>query len=103
VANHGRAVTLSRDLSAANPGDVELRVALALALAGRGDAYAAFARDTPASPTRRSDLAAAERDYAEAVKLLTSLDQEGAIEGTDRETLENARKELARIREESRK
>jgi hypothetical protein len=45
-------------------------------------------------------LANAERDYAEAVQILEKLQQEGAIDGTDVTTLENARTELARIRQE---
>jgi hypothetical protein len=53
----------------------------------------------PPSQTRAADLANAERDYAEALQILEKLHQEGVIEGTDMATLENARKELARIRE----
>jgi eukaryotic-like serine/threonine-protein kinase len=96
LANHGRAVTMSRDLSAANPGNVELQFAVGLALTGRGDAYLGFAK----GPTRRADLAAAERDYAEAVNLVTALEQKQTIQGTDVQLLEKWRSELARIRSE---
>jgi eukaryotic-like serine/threonine-protein kinase len=96
LANHGRAVTMSRDLSAANPGNVELQFAVGLALTGRGDAYLGFAQGS----TRRADLAAAERDYAEAVNLVTALEQKQTIQGTDVQLLEKWRTELARIRSE---
>jgi tetratricopeptide (TPR) repeat protein len=98
LSHHTSAVTMSRELAAGNPGNVELRVAVALALAGRGDAYVQFAAGR--SATRLQDLASAEKDYAEAVQILEKLQQEQAIEGTDVTTLENARKELARIRQE---
>jgi hypothetical protein len=39
---------------------------------------------------------AAERDYA--VELLSKLQRDGVIQGTDVETLESARRELSRIR-----
>jgi len=97
LSNHTSAVTMSRELAAANAGNIELRVALALALMGRGDANVLFARS---SRSRAADLANAERDYAEAVQILEKLQQENAIEGTDVTTLENARKELGRIRQE---
>ena len=87
LSNHARALELARSLAAANPANVELRVALALALAGRGDAHVLFV-----------DLAAAERDYVEAVDLLSALDKQGVIQGTDLETLRAARAELDRIR-----
>jgi tetratricopeptide (TPR) repeat protein len=87
LANHDRAVTMTRALSTANAKNVELQVAVALALTGRGDAQVRF----KAWP-------AAERDYAEAVNLLAKLQQEGAIQGTDVETLDSARKELDVIR-----
>jgi eukaryotic-like serine/threonine-protein kinase len=98
LANHTRAVTMARELRADNPANVELGVALALALLGRGDAYAAFARG--GSATRRDDLAAAERDYVEGIQILELLEKAGTIEGTDVTTLENARKEIERIRRE---
>ena len=44
LANHGHAIDMSRRLSEENPSDIELRVALALALTGRGEAYASFGR-----------------------------------------------------------
>jgi non-specific serine/threonine protein kinase/serine/threonine-protein kinase len=97
LSNHTSAVTMSRELAAANAGNIELRVALALALSGRGDANVLFARS---SKSQAADWANAERDYAEAVQILEKLQQEGAIDGTDVTTLENARKELARIRQE---
>jgi non-specific serine/threonine protein kinase/serine/threonine-protein kinase len=99
LANHGRAVALVRELRAANAANVELGVALALGLLGRGDAYAGFAR-RPGAASRAADLAAAERDYVEAIEILTALQAAGSIEGTDLTTLENARKELERIRRE---
>jgi eukaryotic-like serine/threonine-protein kinase len=99
LENHSFAVTMTRALDAAAGGNVEYRVALALALSGRGDAYALFARATT-SPTRADDLALAERDYAEAVALYTTLDQQGHIQGTDKTAFDNTRKELARIRAE---
>jgi tetratricopeptide (TPR) repeat protein len=99
LANHTRAVTASRELRDANSGNVELRVALALALGGRGDAYAQFARRKTAG-SGPEDLAAAERDYAESVEILTKLQKENAIQGTDVQTLENNRAELEKIRKE---
>jgi tetratricopeptide (TPR) repeat protein len=99
LANHTRAVVATRALRDANVSNVELIVALALALGGRADARLTFARK-PFSPTRPDDLAAAERDYTESVALLTGLQAAGTIQGTDVTTLENHRKELARIQSE---
>ena len=99
LANHMRAVTASRELRDRNSGNVELRVALAIALAGRGDAYAQFARRRIAG-SGPADLAAAERDYAESVEILTQLQKENAIQGTDVQTLENNRAELEKVRKE---
>jgi serine/threonine protein kinase/tetratricopeptide (TPR) repeat protein len=99
LAHHMRAVTTSRELSTANLGNVELRVTIALALIERGDTYARFAR-RPGTPTRTADLAAAERDYTEAVDILTKLQEDGRIAGSDIETLEKAKRELTRIRGE---
>jgi non-specific serine/threonine protein kinase/serine/threonine-protein kinase len=96
LENHGYAVTMTRALTEAAPANAEYRVALALALSGRGDAYARFARATK-SPTRAGDLALAERDYVETVAILGDLQRKGAIEGTDLTTLESARAELAKI------
>jgi tetratricopeptide (TPR) repeat protein len=96
--SHTRAVTMARALQQRNPGNVELRVALGLALAGRADAHAGFARSAPAPSTRAADLEAAERDYAESVAIFTELQQAGAIQGTDLETLENNQRALADVR-----
>jgi non-specific serine/threonine protein kinase/serine/threonine-protein kinase len=100
LASHFLAVTMSRELSAANAGNVELRVNLALALISRADSQAALARRPSATATRADDRAAAERDYAEAIELLTKLQQEGFIDGTDVETMDKAREALARVRAE---
>jgi hypothetical protein len=78
---------MTRALRAANAKNLELQVAVALALTGRGDARVGF-----------KEWSAAERDYAEAVELLSTLQRDGAIQGTDVETLESARRELRRIR-----
>jgi non-specific serine/threonine protein kinase/serine/threonine-protein kinase len=100
LANHTRAVSMTRDLRGANPGNVELTMGLALALGGRADAYAAFARARPSPATRAADLAAAERDYAESVELLEALQRSGALGGTDLTTLESNRKALDGVRRE---
>jgi tetratricopeptide (TPR) repeat protein len=97
LANHTRAVTMSQELRTKNPANVELRVAVALALMGRGDAYIHFAEKGP-SQNRSEDLRTAVRDYEQGVALLEKLQQEGAIEGTDVTSLENGRRELNRIR-----
>ena len=90
---------MSRELQHGNPANVELRVALGLALAGRADARVGFAK-SPASRTRAADLAAAERDYAESVDIFTALRQAGSIEGSDLETLDTNRKALDNLRKE---
>ena len=100
LANHTGAVDATRALREANASNVELTVALALALGGRADARLIFARRQPPPPTRAEDLAAAERDYTESVALLTALQDAGTIQGTDVTTLENHRTELARIQAE---
>jgi len=100
LANHSRAVGMSRELQRKNPTNVELRVALGLALAGRADAYGLLARTRPARSSRAADLEAAERDYAESVEIFSALQQAGSIQGTDLETLENNRRELAKVRAE---
>ena len=100
LANHTRAVGMTRELRDANPGNVELTMGLALALGGRADAHAEFARTRPARATRAADLAAAERDYAEAVELLETLQRSGALGGTDVSTLENNRTQLEQVRAE---
>ena len=84
LANHARGIALSRELHAKNPDNVELAVAVALALVERGAAYVHF-----------GDTAAAERDYTEAVGILGALEKKGAIEGTDLATLAEARAALA--------
>jgi tetratricopeptide (TPR) repeat protein len=99
LTHHVQAVETSRQLSEANPADVELRVALGLALSGRGEAHAMFAR-AGGSPTRRADLLAAERDYQAAVDVLSALQREGAIDGTDLTSLEDARRQLTAVRQE---
>jgi non-specific serine/threonine protein kinase/serine/threonine-protein kinase len=101
LAHHARAIAISRELAAANPGDVELSVALALALNGRGDAFAAFARRGVPGGSRSDDLAAAVRDYTEGVALLEKLQAEGAIAGSDLDTLNAAKAELAKLSTES--
>ena len=73
---------MSRDLQRENPANVELRAAVGLALAGRADAYAGFAR-APSSRTRAADLEAAERDYAESVEIYQALRQ-GRVDRGDR-------------------
>jgi tetratricopeptide (TPR) repeat protein len=98
LRNHGNAIDMSRRLSAGNPSDIELRVALALALTGRGEAYAIFGGRH--GPHAVDDLRSAERDYDEAVRMLDALKEQGAIEGTDLQSLEEARTERARIREQ---
>ena len=99
LAHHSRAVDISRELSAGNRADVELALAQAIALAGRGDACVAFAA-RPGATQRAADLAAAERDYAEAVELMTRLRDRGALVGTDVELLTNAQASLQRVRQE---
>ena len=99
LANHTRAVTMSRDLQRENPANVELSVALGLALAGRADAYVGFAK-APATPTRAADSAAAERDYAESVGIYTALREAGSIKGSDLETLDTNRTVLDNVRKE---
>ena len=74
-------------------------MSVALALTGRADAYALLGRKGPAT-LRRDDLTAAERDYAEAASLMGKLQEEGAIEGTDRQTFERIRTELDSVRRE---
>jgi hypothetical protein len=88
-------VEIARELLAANPANVELKVAVALALAGRADAAEGFARR---GLDRAAGLARAERDYAEAVELLEALAKIHAIEGTDLQTLEQTRQSLAQVR-----
>jgi len=70
-------------------------VAVALALIGRADALAGFAA-TPRTAAS-GDREAAARDYREAIAILEALQAEGAIEGTDVDTLTRARGELDRL------
>jgi hypothetical protein len=90
---------MSRELSKVNPSNVELQVTVALALTGRADAYALLSRSAAAS-LRREDLVAAERDYGEAAAILGRLQEQGLIEGTDRQTLERIRTDLDRVRQQ---
>jgi hypothetical protein len=48
----------------------------------------------------RDDLTVAERDHGEAVSIMGTLQEEGAIEGTDRQTLDRIRKNLDGVRRE---
>ena len=100
IENHNLAVTMSRAISAANPANIEQRIAVVLALAGRADAVALLARRRVPGSTPAADFDMAERDYAEAMSVMEGLHAKGLLHGTDLETLENGRKELARIREE---
>jgi tetratricopeptide (TPR) repeat protein len=99
ITNHTRAVDMVRELSQSNPANAELRLSVALALTGRADAHALLAQKAPAD-VRRSDMTAAERDYSEATALMSKLQDEGAIEGTDQATLDRIRKDLDRVRRE---
>ena len=99
LASHTRAVEMSRELTAANPADYELRFALALALGGRADAYLLFAR-APRPAARPADLAAAERDYREALDIYSKLEEAGTLTGSDIEYVTNARAQLDKIRAE---
>ncbi len=96
LASHSQAVEMARALSASNADNVELRVSVALALIGRADAAGLLAGGAPSS-TRAVDLAGARRDYIEAIGILETLKDAGAIEGTDAATLEETRKKLAAL------
>jgi tetratricopeptide (TPR) repeat protein len=99
LANLTRAVDISRDLTVANPSDYELRFALGMAHAERGDAYLQFARAArPAS--RASDLAAAERDYVTALDIYQKLENAGTFAGSDKEYVDKARAQLNTVRSE---
>ena len=89
-ASLGRAVDVSRSLSQGNPDNVELRVAVAMALVERADASMVL-RQEGGQPADRDT---AERDYAEAVQILTALKDKGEIEGTDVDTLDKVRAKL---------
>jgi eukaryotic-like serine/threonine-protein kinase len=99
LANHARAVEISRELTAANPSDYELRFALGIALSERAEAYAQFAH-SPHSTARAADLAAAERDGAEALDIYTKLEAARTFSGTDKEYLDKTRSQLGKIRAE---
>jgi hypothetical protein len=99
LANHARAIDISRELSAANPSDYELRFALALAQSERADAYLAFAH-APGGRSREADVAAAEADYVAALAIYQELEQAGSLTGTDKSYVEHARKQLESTRAE---
>lgn len=92
------AVEISRELSAGNPDNVEMRVTIALALGERGDAALVLNGRASAQPvTRSADRAMAVRDYTEAVAILQSLKEQGAIEGTDVDTLDATARKLSAL------
>jgi tetratricopeptide (TPR) repeat protein len=99
IGNHTRAVSMTRELSKANPANAELRLSVALALTGRADAHALLSKSAPAT-LRREDLTSAERDYAEAAAIFGTMQDEGLIEGTDRQTFERVRSDLDRVRKD---
>ena len=99
LANHTRAVDLSRELTTANPTDYELRFALGIAYAGRGDAYVEFAQ-APRPSSRAADLAAAERDYTSALDIYSKLQQAGTFAASDKEYVDKAQEQLAKVRAE---
>jgi len=95
MASLDRAVETCRALAASNAANVEWRIAVASALIERGDGYVVLG----GGPARRpDDREAAARDFGEAVQILTTLQTEGALEGTDVGTLEQAQKKLATVR-----
>ena len=95
LASLDRAVAVARDLSRANPDNVEWRIAVALALDARGDSLRTLAAGPRAGAAAAADRVAAHRDYREALDLLTALDREGVIEGTDAATLAAIRDKVA--------
>jgi tetratricopeptide (TPR) repeat protein len=99
LANHTRAVDISRELSTANPSDYELRFALGMAHAGRGDAYLDFARAARAE-SRAADLAAAEQDYTTALDIYSKLQAAGTFASSDKEYVDKAREQLDKVRAE---
>jgi len=101
LANHGRAVEMSRELTVANPADYEVRFALALALSGRADAYVLFAH-APRPVARAADLAAAERDYDEALGIYARLQQAGTFAAADQSYVDEARASIEKVRAERR-
>jgi eukaryotic-like serine/threonine-protein kinase len=97
LTNHNQAVEISRELTTANPSDYELRFALALALGGRADAHFQFA-EAPRAASRSADLAAAERDYTEALDIYTKLQAAGTFSSGDTHYVTNARAQFEKIR-----
>ena len=87
LASHSRAINLSRDLSKSDPDNIELQIAVALALIGRAETY-----------TRFKNAAESITDYSEAIRILEALHEAGSIEGTDQKTLDDARAALAKLR-----
>jgi tetratricopeptide (TPR) repeat protein len=85
LANLARAIDVCRTLSRGNPDSVESRLSIALALEARGDSLLDLARSAGANMS--SDRAAAIRDYDEAIGIMTALEQQRAIDGTDLATL----------------
>jgi eukaryotic-like serine/threonine-protein kinase len=99
LVNHARAIEMARELSAQNPSDYELRFAIGIGLAGRGDAFVQFAERAPASSSSRlDDLRAAERDYTEALGIYTKLKDEGRIGEADNSYIDLARAGLEKAR-----
>ena len=88
LTSHARAVAISRELSSADPANVEARLAVALALVDRAQTL-----------ERLRQPADAVGDYEEAVAIMQALQQQGAIEGTDAQTLADAQAALARLRQ----
>ena len=99
LANHTRAVEISRELAEANPSDYELRFALAQAQAERADAYVQLARDRR-SPSRAENLAAAERDLTSALDIYKKLQVAGTFAASDIEYVNAARAQLEKVRSE---
>ncbi len=85
---------ISRELSAGNPDNVEMRVTIALALIERADAALLLSRLPGAQP---ADRVTAVRDYTEAVAILQTLKDQGAIEGTDVDTLDATARKLSAL------
>jgi tetratricopeptide (TPR) repeat protein len=88
LAAHARTIALTRTLADNDSANTELRIAVALALIGRAETFVMLERQDEAR-----------RDYGEAVAILELLARQGAIEGTDADTLANARAALAKLPE----
>ena len=99
LENHSYAVTMTRALS-------ERRRPTSNTASRWRSRSGDAATPTPTSRARRGARPGptisrcAERDYVEAWRSSSDLQQKGAIQGTDLTTLESARAELARIRAE---